>query len=316
MNIVFFGSSNFGLLSLEMLLKENHKVLSVITQPDKKKGRGLSISSTPIKDYAIKNKLRLYQPEQINSIDSVNFLKNLQVDLFVVIAYGQILSKEVLNIPSLMPINLHASILPAYRGAAPINWAIINEEKKTGITAIKMIEQLDAGPIIFIEEIPIEDNDTAITLENKLSILSAQCLKQSIELIIKGEHQLLSQDINKVSFAPKLKKDDGLINWECQASQIHNLVKGCLGWPNAFTYLGSKLLKIFKTEIIRENYPESKLNPGEITHISKDGILVATGKDKILIKELQLEGKRKMQTEEFISGQKIAPGTILGAKMI
>ncbi len=312
MNIVFFGSSGFGLPSLEMLLEEKHTVLCVVTQPDQKKGRGMAISSTSIKEFALKNNLRVYQPEKINCQDSVNLLKNLQADLFIVIAYGQILSKEILNIPVIMPLNLHASILPAYRGAAPINQAIINAEKETGITAIKMTEELDAGPVMLMEKIKIEDTDTAISLENKLSLLAAHCLKQSMELIKNNAYKLNPQDLNKVSYASKLKKETGLIDWNNPAYKIHDLVRGCLGWPDAWTYLGAKLLKVLKTEVIMEEGIEKGLKPGEIIVLSKTGILAAAGKGGLLIKELQLEGKKKMRAEEFINGQKIKPGQILG----
>lgn len=312
MNIIFFGSSQFGLPSLQSLLNNRHNVCCVVTQPDKKKGRGLSISYTPIKEFALKNNLPLYQPEKINTLDSINFLKSLKADLFIVIAYGQILSKEVLNIPLLMPVNLHASILPAYRGAAPINRAIINADKKTGISVIKMAEELDAGPVIFTEEITIDNKDTSITLENKLSLLAAECLKKIIDLIITRNYKLAPQDETKVSFAPKLKKKDGLIIWTKQAVEIYNTVRGCLGWPDAFTYLDSKLLKIYETEVIPDNQSNASLAPGQIISVSKNGILAATGKNNLLLKELQLEGKRRTRAQEFISGQKISPGKILG----
>lgn len=313
MNIIFFGSSQFGLPSLQSLLDNGHNICRVVTQPDKKKGRGLEISYNLIKEFALKNNLPLYQPEKINTADSINFLKTLKAELFIVLAYGQILSKEVLNIPSLMPVNLHASILPAYRGASPINRAIINADKKTGITAIKMAEVLDAGPVIFTEEIVIDNKDTSRTLENKLSLLAAKCLKKVIDLIITGDYKLMPQDENKVSFAPKLKKEDGLIIWTKQADEINNTIRGCQGWPDAFTYLDFKLLKIYDTEIIPDNQLNTQAySAGQVISVSKNGLLVATGKNYLLLKELQLEGKRRMPAQEFISGQKIPPGKILG----
>lgn len=313
MNIVFFGSSQFGLPSLQFLLDNGHNISCVITQPDRKKGRGLEISYGPIKQFALKNNLPLYQPAKINTVESINFLKALKADLFIVIAYGQILSKEVLSIPSLMPINLHASILPVYRGAAPINRAIINADKKTGITAIKMTEDLDAGPVIFTEEIAIDNKDNSRTLENKLSLLGPQCLNKIIGLIITGNYKLTPQDANKASFAPKLKKEDGLIIWAKPADEINTLVRGCQGWPDAFTYLDAKLLKIYDTEIIPDNQLNTKPCPaGQIINVSKNGLLVATGKNSLLLKELQLEGKRRMSAQEFISGKKIPSGKILG----
>lgn len=313
MNIVFFGSSSFGGLSLEALLDSKHRIFCVVTQPDRQKGRGLVKVATPIKILALNKRLKFYQPDNVNSTQSIELLKSLKADLFIVIAYGQILSADILRIPKIFSINLHASLLPKYRGAAPINWAIINGEIETGLTIIKMNEQMDAGEIISQRKINIDSSDTAVILEEKLAKEGADLLLKCLDKIENKSFQLLSQDETKISFAPKLKKKDGLINWHGSALDIQNLIKGCLDWPSTFTYYKGKLLKIYKVKILSPSYQATK-PPGEIVEVYKEGIVVATGLDNLLIEELQIEGKRRMKTEEFIAGHKICTGEILGKK--
>jgi methionyl-tRNA formyltransferase len=312
MNIVFFGSSHFAVQSLKALLNSGHKISCVVTQPDKKKGPGLSLGATAIKIVAQDSHLKIYQPERINTSQALSLLKELNPDLFVVIAYGQILSQEILDIPKILSINVHGSILPKYRGAAPINWAIINGEKTTGITIIKMIKEMDAGPIILQKMVDIADDDTAITLEDKLSGLATQLLLTSLQSIEDNNYKLIPQAKDNVSFAPKLKKEDGRINWSKPACDIYNLIRGCFPWPGAFTYHNNKLLKIYKAQVCPTSRLSASLQPGEIIDVSKEGIIVITGKDNLIIKELQIEGKRRMKVEELILGYKISVGKPLG----
>lgn len=326
MNIIFFGSSHFSVPTLKALLGAQYEISCVVTQPDKKRGRGLRITGTPIKEFATASGLPIYDPEKINIEESIQFLTRLNPDLFVVIAYGQILSQELLDVPSIMSLNLHASLLPSYRGAAPIRWAIIKGEKETGVTAIKMTVALDSGPVIMQKKIAINYEDTYVTLENTLSSIAAQVSVEVIEAIKNNTYTLIPQDKNKIFFAPKLKKDDGLIHWNKSAFEIYNQIRGCWGWPGAFTYLNDKLLKIFKAG----ERPFTPLPvrphalargagftavcplPGQIVDISKDGLYVATGKGIMVIEELQLEGKRKMTAQEFTAGHQIQYGDILG----
>jgi methionyl-tRNA formyltransferase len=311
MNIVFFGSSQFAVSSLRALLTSGHKITCVVTQPDRKSGRHLHLVATPVKIFAQDAGLRIYQPPSVNTKDAIKFLRDLNSDLCVVIAYGQILSEEVLNIPKIFAINVHASLLPKYRGAAPINWAIIKGEKSTGITIIKMTREMDAGPIILERPIDISNDDTEITLEDKLSKLGADALLESLKLIEENRYNLVTQDETKVIFAPKLKKEDGLIDWHKPAEEIYNLIRGCLGWPGGFSYYKGKLLKIYKAGVIPlSRYSVSPL-PGEIIEVSKEGIVVVTGKGNLVIQELQIEGKRRMTAEEFVAGHKILAGEIL-----
>lgn len=320
MKIIFFGSSHFALPSLKALADSGHRICCVVTQPDRKKGRGLTIARTVIKDFALKSGLKIYQPERINTPDSINFLKKFNPDLFIVIAYGQILSQELLDIPAIMALNVHASLLPSYRGAAPINWAIINGETQTGITLIKMTKDMDAGPVITQKGTNIDSEDTFITLESKLSGIAAELLIKSFDSLVNNNYNLTPQDENKATFAPKIKKQDGLIDWGRPASDICNLIKGCLGWPEAFTYYKGRRLKIYKAKSFF--FPEDagqgpdigRRIPGGIIEASKRGIVVMTGNGSLIIEELQLEGKRMMNSGEFVAGHKISPGETLGSK--
>ena len=255
MNIAFFGSSEFAVPSLIALKASGYEISCVVTQPDRKKGRGLSLTVTPVKGLAQKNEVKIYQPLSINTPEDIKFLKSLNADLFVVMAYGQILSPEVLNIPRILAINAHASLLPKYRGAAPINWALIKGEKKTGVTIMKMVEEMDAGPIILQEGVDIRDEDTAITLEDELSRIAAGLIIEAIRSIEDNNYKLIPQPKEDVSFAPKLKKEDGRINWNKSALEISNLIRGCVGWPGAFSFYKDKRLKIIKARISRLSLP-------------------------------------------------------------
>lgn len=314
MNIVFFGSSRFAVPSLMALKDSGHTISCVITQPDRKKGRGLHLESTPVALAAKEVGLKIHQPPEINSAAEVKFLKNLNAELFVVVSYGQILSQEVLNLPKKFSINAHASILPKYRGAAPINWAIINGEKTTGVSIIKMTEKMDAGPILFKREIAIEGNDNEITLSSKLSGLGALLLTEAISLIEKTSPLFIEQDNNKATFAPKLQKKDGFISWENSAGEIHNLIRGCIQWPGAYTYYGNKLVKFFDAEAL-PCYPQTESwRPAEVVEVSSKGIDIACVQGMLRVKSLQEEGRRRMPAAEFIAGHKLNKGSFFGKK--
>ena len=305
MKIIFLGSAHFATPALDALIKAGHKILGVVTQPDKKKGRHLHLGVTDVKALALQAGLKVFQPEDINSPSSVELLKSLNPDLFAIVAYGQMLSQEVLDIPKVFPLNIHASLLPKYRGAAPINWAIIRGEERSGVTIMQVIRKMDSGAIIMQKEIAIHGGDDAVLLELKLRDLGAKLLLESMQAIKNNDYKLIAQDENKVSFAPKLKKSDGLIDWSRSALEINNLIRGALPWPGAFTHFKGKLLKIYKARITPSL--EADQEPGRLVDISKEGIVVSTGKDLLVIQELQLEGKRRMKIEEFIAGHKISP---------
>jgi methionyl-tRNA formyltransferase len=312
MNIVFFGSAKFSIPSLEALAKSQHQVSCVVTQPDRRQGRGLRYAPTPVKPVAEAFGFRIYQPERINTEEGLKFLSSFNADLFVVIAYGQILSSGILDIPGVFALNVHASLLPQYRGAAPINWAIINGEKSTGITTIKMVRKMDAGPIILQTQIEISPDDTILSLEERLAHQAAEVLSESIKAIESKHFDLTPQDEAKVSFAPKLKKEDGLISWNKKSAEIYNLIRGCLDWPTAFTYYKGKRLKIYAAKIKDQISSIEQAAPGEIVNISSEAITVTTGEGMLLIEKMQLEARRMMTAREFLAGHKISRGEKLG----
>jgi len=311
MKIIFFGSAHFAVSSLEALIKSGHELVCVVTQPDKKKGRHLRVSGTDVKSTALAAKLKIFQPENIKSKESVKFLKDMDADLFVIVAYGQIFSQEVLDIPKIMPINIHASLLPRYRGAAPINWALINGDKSSGVTIMFVTLKMDSGPVIMQKEIKIEDKDTSVTLEEKLRLAGAELLVDALKIIDSRSYRLVEQDEDKVIIAPKLKKEDGLIDWATSAVDIHNQIRGVLPWPGAHTRYKGKILKIFQSDIL-PLFPNHKPVPGEVVRANKDGIVVASGRGFLNLKELQLEAGKRMPAQSFIIGHKLAVGEILG----
>ncbi|MDP2831480.1 MAG: methionyl-tRNA formyltransferase, partial [Candidatus Omnitrophota bacterium] len=307
MRIVFFGSAHFAVPSLEALIKSKHELACVVTQPDKQKGRHLQVTGTDVKSTAVLAKLKIFQPENIKSKESVKFLKGLDADLFVIVAYGQIFSQEVLDIPKIMPINIHASLLPRYRGAAPINWAIINAEKKAGVSIMYVSLKMDSGPVILQKETKIEEKDTAVSLEEKLRYLGAELLIDALKTIDSRNYRLLEQDEDKVIIAPKLKKEDGLIDWAVPAVNIHNQVRGVLPWPGAFTGYRGKILKIFRTDVL-PLFSIHKPVPGEVVRADKHGLVVACARGFLEIKELQLEAGKRMSAQNFIIGHKLIVG--------
>lgn len=309
MNIVFFGTSEFAIPALKNFLDSTHKVLAVVTQPDRKKGRRLQLSPPPTKVLALAKNIPAYQPQDASGRESVGYLKGLDADLFVVVSFGQILKKEVLAIPKVYSINLHGSLLPRYRGAAPTNWAIINGDEISGVTVIKMDERMDEGDIILKKEMEIDRDDTNITLSEKLSDLGAITLLEAVKLINAKSFSFTKQDNSQATYAPKLKKEDGLIDWNGDAVKIHNKVRGLLPWPGAYTHLEGRILKVLNTEVSVSSREEAKF--GEVIDIVKNkGIVVRAGGGDLIIKYLQLEGKKVLDVDSFLRGHKIAKGYI------
>ena len=313
MKIVFFGSAHFAVPALEAIIKSKHELVCVVTQPDKQKGRHLHLAGTDVKSMAVAAKLKVFQPENIKSKESIEFLKNLDADLFVIVAYGQIFSQELLDIPKIMPLNIHASLLPRYRGAAPINWAIINGDKKSGVSIMFVTLKMDSGPVILQRGVTIEDKDTSVSLEEKLRVCGAELLMETLKNITNKDYRLLEQDEDKVIIAPKLKKEVGLLDWNASATVIHNQIRGMLPWPGAYTCYRRKVLKIFRADVL-PIFPNHKPAPGEVVRADKHGIVVACGRGFLDIKELQLEAGKRMSAMSFIIGHKLATGDILGKK--
>ena len=309
--LVFMGTPDFALPSLKALIRAKHDVIGVVTQPDRPKGRRGGVIAPPVKAYAQKHNIKILQPETITDA----LAKNIQVlnpNLIVVVAYGKILPKQILNIPHLGCINAHASLLPKYRGAAPIQRALLNGEKQTGVTIMFMNEGMDTGDILLQEKIIISPSDNMETLHDRLSKLSAKLLVKAIVQIEQGTCSRVSQDNTKVTYAPMLKKSDGLIDWTRSAKEINNMTRAMNPWPGVYMFINisgkNKRLRIFKTEVFdRSAY--SKEKTGVLLDILKNkGGLVGTGKGQLLIREVQLEGSRKVSFEEFIRGHPMKKG--------
>jgi len=304
MKIIFFGTSSFATTPLISLINSKHKLLAVVTQPDKRSGRGLVKSFSPVKLVSQKYDIPVHQPATCSNAEFLKTLKGLGADLFVVVSFGQILPEEALEIPKIYSINIHSSLLPKYRGAAPINWAVSNGETSTGVTIFKMTKDMDRGDVIAKEEIKIEHSDTALSLNDKLSKVGADLLLETLEAIKDKKVTLTPQDDTVATHAPKLSKKDGLIDWGKTTSQIHNHVRAMIPWPAATTSLNKKRMKLWKTGI-PEGCSELMGEPGTIVKVGRDGIIVKTGDGAIAILELQSEGAKRMPVEAYLRGHKL-----------
>jgi methionyl-tRNA formyltransferase len=309
--IVFMGTPEFAVPSLSKLYESNlFDILSVYTQADKPVGRKQILTPPEIKVFALEKGLDIKQPIKIkNNNEVLEHLKSLDLDFIVVVAYGKILPKSILDIPKYGCINLHGSLLEKYRGAAPIQWAIANGEEKTGVTIMKMDEGMDTGDIYTKAEIKIDFEDTYITLSKKLSELGSNLLVETLLKIANNEISSIKQDNNFATIAPIIKKEDGLIDWNKSALSIYNLNRAFTPWPLTYTYFRDKTLKIIKCLPINE---EAKGIPGEIIDINKNDFSICTGNGKLLVKMLQLEGSKEMSSGDFIRGQRLEKGIVLG----
>jgi len=305
--IVFFGTPSFALPTLRGLLDGPDEMVGVVTQPDREKGRGRKIVISPIKELALRHGLTPLQPEKVKEEAFQEAVQGLHPDLFVVVAYGQILPKPLLNIPKYGAVNVHASLLPRYRGAAPIAWAILKGEKVTGVTTMVMDEGMDTGDILLQAEVPIGREETCENLHDRLAPLGAQLLSITIERTKAGDLRAVPQDHSRATYAPPLKKEDGHIHWEKGAGEIDRQVRAFNPWPGAFTKWGDRLVKIYRGEI-RERTAEGKA--GAVVWVGSDFVEVAAGEGSYLIKEVQLEGRKKMTLREFLSGHSISVGTV------
>jgi len=312
------GTPDFAVPSLDALLKSGHRIEAVVTQPDRPRGRGKKLALPPVKIRAVEAGLTILQPEKIKTPEFITELRGLNPELIVVVAFGQLLSGEILAIPDYGCINVHASLLPEYRGAAPIHWAVINGETKTGVTIMQMDEGLDSGDMILSEEVPVDPEDTTGTVHDKLAKLGAQLLVEALDLIATGRARRIPQDHKKAGYAPLLTKEVEKIDWSKPSVEIFNRVRGLNPWPGAYTLLADKVLKVWKTspcstERLPGPIPElAGYQPGEVLgYIPGVGFAVATGNGCIAIEEVQLQGSRRMKAEEFLRGHELAPGTRL-----
>ena len=296
MNIVFMGTPDFSVPSLETLHNSKHKISAVVTAPDKQRGRGRKVSFTSVKEFALKNKLSVLQPEKLKDENFISELKKVNADLFVVVAF-RILPPEVFTIPKYGSFNLHGSLLPKYRGAAPIQWAIMKGETETGVTTFALAEKVDTGSVYLQEKIKINAEDDFGSLHDKMSEVGAKAVLKTVELIDSGEFTLQKQDDSLASPAPKITKETAKINWENSAEHIHNQIRGLSPYPCAFFIHNKKMIKIYKSELV----DKTDLSPSEILQ-TKTELFIGCGEGCLKILQLQKEGSRRMTTEEFLRG--------------
>lgn len=309
MNIIFMGTPDFAVPALRELINSNHKVIAVVTRPDRPKGRGREILPSPVKVMAEANKIEVLQPEKVREPDFIKKLKGYNPECIVVVAFGQILPKAILALPKYGCINLHASLLPKYRGAAPINWALIRGETKSGVTSMLMDEGMDTGNILVQREVEIGMDDSAGALHDKLSRMGSGVILETLDGIEKGIIKRIKQDESSATYAPKLKKEDCLINWNAGVREIVNRIRGLTPFPGAYTFYNGRRLKITRAGSLLK---EVQGKNGEIFEVNRNGIKVICGDGLVIMKELQPEGKRGMKADEFISGHNIKAGEILG----
>jgi len=311
MRVVFFGTGNFGIPTLKGLLRSTHAVAAAVTRPDVRKGRGWNVLPTPVKEIAEKVApgMMVLQPEKLTDEGFLENLRSLNADVFVVVDYGKILPPDLLEMPEKYCINLHPSLLPLYRGAAPVSRAIMNGDKVTGNTVIKMNERMDAGDVIVRESLDIEEHDTSDVLENKLSLRGSALVLRALDLLASGRADLERQDESLATYAPKLEKAEGKIDWSMPASEIALRVRGLQPWPGAYTYLNGKVLKVIQASTCV--CPEGDFAFGEVLQ-ADTRMAVKAREGALRVSKLQLEGKKAMTSDEFLMGHQRIKGMVLG----
>jgi methionyl-tRNA formyltransferase len=303
MRILFMGTPEFALPSLRILLEHSYEIPAIVTAPDKPRGRGQKISFTPIKELALEHQIPVLQPEKLSDAAFIAEMQKLQIDLVVVVAF-RILPREVYSIPKFGSFNLHASLLPKYRGAAPINWAIIRGEKETGVTTFFLQDTVDTGSILLQTRVPINVDETAGELHDALSVVGAELVLQTVRLIEHGNVQTLHQDDSLACPAPKIFKDNCRIDWTKPSLQVHNFIRGLSPHPAAWSVHGGRIIKLFRTALLEKQSAQ----PGLVISRSPNTLEIGTGSGTVSILEIQQEGKRRLGIEEFLRGYPIASG--------
>lgn len=308
MRIVFMGTPDFSVPALEALVQGGHEVTAVVTQPDKPKGRGKAVQMTPVKEKAMELGIPVYQPAKVRDPEFVEFLRSLEPDAVVVVAFGQLLPKAILDLPRYGCINIHASLLPKYRGAAPIQWAVIDGEKETGITTMYMDEGLDTGDMLEKTVIPIDGKETGGSLHDKLSAAGGELILSTLKGLENGTLKGTPQGDGETCYAKMLKKSLGDIDWTMDAAAIERLIRGLNPWPSAYTALHGKTLKIWEADVLDGEYGVA---PGTVAVSGKDELIVQTGKGSLRLCSVQLEGKKRMDIPSFLRGYSVEEGTVM-----
>lgn len=312
MRVIFMGTPDFSVGTLEALIEAGHEVCLAVTQPDKPKGRGKEMQFPPVKETAIRYGIPVFQPQKVRALDCIEYLKGFQAEACVVVAFGQILPKEILKMTPYGCINVHASLLPKYRGAAPIQWAILSGESVTGVTTMQMDEGLDTGDMLLKTEVIITEEETGESLHDKLAKAGAKLAVETLKELEAGTLCPQKQGESPTPYARMLDKNMGNIDWSKSAVQIERLVRGLNSWPSAYTYWNGKVMKIWKASVKSEEIGNTtkKAEPGEVLDVGKDYFSVQTGQGILMVKEVQLQGKKRMGTDAFLRGNALDSGMI------
>lgn len=310
MRIIFMGTPDFSVGTLEALVEAGHEVVLAVTQPDKPKGRGKEMQFTPVKECALRHGIPVFQPKKVRDPECVEELKKYQADVCVVIAFGQILPKEILEMTPYGCINVHASLLPSYRGAAPIQWAVIRGEKISGVTTMQMDEGLDTGDMLEKTEIILDEKETGGSLHDKLAEAGAKLCVHTLEKLVQGDLTPQKQGESPTEYARMLDKKLGDINWEQSAVEIERLIRGLNPWPSAYTDWNGKTMKIWEADAVPGENTEKA--PGTITDVTKDDFAVQTGDGQLRVRALQIPGKKRMEADAFLRGYQVKVGEHLG----
>lgn len=308
MNVIFMGTPEFAVPTLKKLYENGHNIQLVVTQPDKPFGRGKKLKKSEVKEAAEELNLPVFQPDKIKSPENIEMLRKYNPDVIVVVAYGQILSKEILELPKYGCINVHASLLPKLRGAAPLNWAIINGDTKTGVTTMQMDVGLDTGDMLLKSEVEINENMNVGRLHDMLMEIGAEVLIETLDKIEKNELKPEKQDDSTSSYAPMFNNENRKINWNLSSKEIHDLIRGLSPWPTAYFIMDEKIVKVYES-----TYSKEKTNhePGYVIKAENDGIYVATGDGIVILKEIQMPGKNKMKVDAYLRGNKFQEHIVL-----
>ena len=305
LRVIFMGTPEFACPTLQKLIDRGEQLVAVVTQPDRPKGRGQRLMPPPVKELASRHAIPVYQPVKVRDPDFIATLRELAPDAIVVVAFGQILPKALLDIPPLGCINVHASLLPRYRGAAPLNWCLINGETETGVTTMLMDVGLDTGPMLLKRSTPIAEDEDIVSLYDRMSVMGAELLSETLDRLTAGTIVPQVQDDSQSCYASMLKKEDGRINWNRDARSIHNQVRGLAIWPGAYTFIDNLVLKVYRTRIA-----DGSGLPGTVLRTDKRGIEVACLKGSLIIEELQLAGKKRLDAASFLAGYALAAGKV------
>jgi methionyl-tRNA formyltransferase len=311
MNVIFMGTPDFAVPCLECLIAEGHQITLAVTQPDKPKGRGRHMQYPPVKEAALAHDIPVYQPKRIRDPESIAYLKQYPADVIAVVAFGQILPAEVLNYPKYGCVNVHGSLLPKYRGAAPIQWAVINGDPVSGVTTMQMNEGLDTGDILLKQEVPLAPDETGGSLFDKLSQTGARLCAETLTALQEGTVIPVPQDESQATHTSLIRKSDGAIDFSQPARSVECLIRGMNPWPSAYTKCHGKTLKIWKAGVVSAE-PGEAVPPGTVTEVGKNSFLVSTGQGQLEVLEVQLEGKKRMDAGAFLRGCHLSAGDLLG----